>query len=221
MSKVKDTLRIYFFGDSICFGQYVSPHLTWVHHLSRWVTDRIAERGMQCLVQNPSVNGNTTRMALERMPYDVLAHNPDVVLVQFGMNDCNYWRTDNGVPRVSPAEFEANLIDIVDRCFHAGARSVLLNTNHPTTRTQGEVYPGKGSYEESNRSYNAIIRSVAASYDGNVRLCDIEAVFRNAGGELAQYVLEDGLHLSVAGHRLYVEAVEPHLASLIDGVGID
>ena len=42
-------------------------------------------------------------------PYDVQSHEVDVLVVGFGMNDCNYWMTDKGVPRVSQNAFRANL----------------------------------------------------------------------------------------------------------------
>ena len=113
MRQLKRT-TLYFFGDSIFFGQGVSPHKTWVTRLSQRVSDAFA--GVcELVVQNPSVNGNTTRLALERMAYDVQAHRPDVLVVQFGMNDCNVWQTDSGRPRVSSAAFAANLAEIIER----------------------------------------------------------------------------------------------------------
>jgi lysophospholipase L1-like esterase len=82
-----------FFGDSICHGPYLPPHLGGSSG-SRRLGDR-------ALVMNASVSGNTTREALEWMAYDVLAHSPNVLMVPFGMNDCNRWETDRGLPRVS------------------------------------------------------------------------------------------------------------------------
>jgi acyl-CoA thioesterase I len=80
-----------------------------------------AEHGVETMVANPSINRNTTRMALERMAYDVQTQDPHVVLVQFAMNDCNYWETDRGLPRVSPAAFKAKLHEIILRARTFGA----------------------------------------------------------------------------------------------------
>ena len=33
----------------------------------------------------------------------------EVVIVQFGLNDCNHWDTDHGLPRVSLDAFIANM----------------------------------------------------------------------------------------------------------------
>jgi lysophospholipase L1-like esterase len=100
--------------------------------MSAYVDCLAAETGIELWVVNASVNGNTRRQALERMPYEVQSHPLDVLLVQFGMNDCNYWRTYHGLPRVSQAAFRANLAEIIERAFRFGAQRVLLNTNHPT-----------------------------------------------------------------------------------------
>src|SRR6516165_6738095 len=88
-------IRVFFFGDSICFGQGVSPHRIWVTRLSQRLAASISQTH-DLMVQNPSINGNTTRMALDRMAFDVQAHRPDVLIVQFGLNDCNVWESDQG-----------------------------------------------------------------------------------------------------------------------------
>ena len=108
-----ELIKIFFFGDSICFGQYTSPHESWVTQISEKLNEVASERQFKILIQNPSVNGNTTRQALERMPYDVQSHEPEILIVQFGMNDCNYWETDRGMQRVNPQSFEANINEII------------------------------------------------------------------------------------------------------------
>jgi acyl-CoA thioesterase I len=197
-------MNVFFFGDSICFGEKVSPHLGWVTRIAAAVD---AEYGQRVFVANSSVNGDTTRMALERMPFAVQRYGVDLLVVQFGMNDANYWDTDRGVPRVSPAAFEANLREIVARGVNFGARRVVLNTNHPSGRTHTPLASGL-PYEVGNRRYNEIVRVVASDTDV-VRLVDVEQVFRAADRPLAELLLEDELHLSPAGHDLYVATLLP------------
>jgi lysophospholipase L1-like esterase len=210
-------MRIYFFGDSICFGQFVSPHRIWVNQ----VATRLEKIYTGLVVQNPSVNGRTTRQALEDMPYQVQAHCPDVVYVQFGMNDCNHWVSDNGTTRVSLQSFEANLTEIILRARLSGARQVFLATNHPTPRVVPyDNVPGITiSYQESNARFNATIRQVAA--DQGVVLIDNEAHWLsrdlNTPAALQEMVLPDGIHLSESGHAVYADYVssqlEPYLGA--------
>jgi len=210
-------IRIVFFGDSISVGQYVSVHRGWVSQLSRRLTALAEERGASVRVANASVNGNTTRLALERMPQDVQKDGVDLLVVQFGLNDCNYWQTDGGVPRVSPRAFAANLEEIVARGYRFGAGSVVLATNHPSGRDLHPMSPTGEPYQAGNVRYNAIIREVAGALAGRVVLADVEAAFleRTAGRResLLPLLLPDPdlLHLSGRGHDVYVEILGPVL----------
>lgn len=203
--------RVYIFGDSICFGQYVSPHLVWPSRLSAALEAEFAPLGQRILIQNPSINGNTTRQGLERVAFDVQSHKPHFLYIQFGMNDCHYWDTDLGLPRVSPEAFMCNLVELVKRGFQNGAQTVFLPTNHPTTRTQIKLVKGAGpTYEDSNRRYADLLREAAAK--AGAVLIDTRRAFEKrmaAGATLSDFVLPDGLHLSPLGHEVYFHEIHP------------
>lgn len=204
-------LRVTFFGDSICIGQGVSIYNGWVTRIAGKM-ERLGEvYGCEIIVRNASASGNTTRQALERMPYDVQSQGVDILIVQFGMNDCNYWQTDRGLPRVSPQGFAANLKEIIERGRRFGAKRIFLHNNHPTTRDQ-ELLPGSPvTYEASNRDYNAIVREIATDMSQDVIFIDIEAEFKRITGNdrdrLAALLLPDGLHPSRQGHDVYLKVV--------------
>ena len=138
----------------------------------------------------------TARLALERMHYDVLSHEPEVIVVQFGLNDANCWETDRGHPRVSLAAYHANLAEMVRRAVPFGVRCVYLLTSHiPVARVQPERV----------RRYNQAVRNVTRDFD-LARLVDIEKIAENR-----VMTLRDGLHLNRAGHRVYLHAVRSAL----------
>lgn len=207
--------RVFFFGDSICFGQGISLHKGWVTRISAELSQLGGSLGREIVVVNVSVSGNTTRQALERMPYDVQSQNPDAVIVQFGMNDCNYWETDRGNPRVSPDAFSANLREIIARSVTFGAKKIFLHTNHPSARNQKPMAHSPLTYQESNHFYNDLIRRVAQVAGDPVILTDVEREFEKfiQGDEkrLLSLLLPepDLLHLSEAGHDLYFKTAYP------------
>ena len=213
-------LRVTFFGDSICVGQGVSIHAGWVTRLAQQLDQIAIAHGRRIVVTNASSNGSTTRQALERMPYEVQSQGMDVLIVQFGLNDCNYWLTDGGMPRVSPGAFAANMKEIVMRGRRFGARYVFLNNNHPTTRDQDILPSTSITYEQSNRYYNQIIRDIASEMPGSATLTDIESIFDDFTGlereRLKPLLLDDGLHLSLKGHDLYVRAVTDKIGSCVE-----
>jgi lysophospholipase L1-like esterase len=205
-------MRFVFFGDSICFGQNVSPHLTWVSRISAELHKEAGKRDVT--IVNSSVNGNTTRLALERIGNDLQLPRPDVVLIQFGLNDCNCWMSDEGHPRVSPAAYEANLREMGARARLFGASTILFVTNHltqpdgPIERKQAAN--AKGTYRARIHGYNEVMRDVAKS-SGSL-LVDVEKAWLSGpekAGRGEAMLDPDGLHLSLEGHDFYFEIVKP------------
>jgi len=200
-------MNIVFFGDSICTGQRVSVHSGWVVKISAELSKKY-----DIVVTNSSANGRTTRQALEAMPYEVQSAPPEVLIIQFGMNDCNYWTTDNGLPRVSKKSFCANLEEIIVRGLNFGVRKIFVNTNHVTGLTQKFPY-AEITYQQSNEEYNHLIRETCESLD--VVVNDIEKVFKKQHNAL-DFLLPDLLHLNERGHILYFGAIYPILKGVLD-----
>ncbi|MBA3842867.1 MAG: SGNH/GDSL hydrolase family protein [Actinobacteria bacterium] len=201
-------------GDSITFGQYLDATSRWTSLVEEQLRSQFTE-AIEVRSFNRGISGETTRMGLERFPRDVQEIFPDVMTLQFGLNDCNCWQTDGGLPRVSLGSFRANLVEMIDRARRFGARKIVLATNHRTLRrdtlVSGEVY------ECANGRYNHIIREVAETV--GVDLCDIEAAFAHFDDEeLAELLLPapDLLHLSEAGNRVYFTAIWPHVERAVE-----
>lgn len=208
-----ETRNIIVFGDSICFGQLVSPHLSWVTRLSSFLSVFAKALGQTVLLSNVSVNGCTSRQALERMPFDVQSHSPDIVLIQFGLNDCNTWQTDNGLPRVSQKAYEANLHEMVDRAIAFGARKTIFLTNHPVTKVVSSRAKDGISYADRVLVYNDIVRAVAeARVSDSARLLDMEQKIMAAvcghNKSVSTFLNSDGLHLNEIGHDAYFLAAK-------------
>ena len=212
-------IKLYIFGDSIGYGQLVSHHKTWAAKLSEKLTKSI--RNNSFVIQNASVNGNTTRQALERMSYDVISHSPDILIIQFGMNDCNYWASDFGSPRVSKKAFSANLIEIIEKAYNCKVRHIFLNTNHPSLK-YGIEHIEDLTHIDSNKEYNEVIRLTFNEVGSHfpITLIDIEEEFNkelksNMKVKLNDFLLEDGIHLSEKGHNLYFKIIEPIMLNQI------
>ena len=209
---------VVYMGDSITFGQYLDPSVRWTALIDQRLGERFPEVELRSF--NRGISGETTRMGLERFPRDVQELRPDVMTLQFGLNDCNCWETDEGLPRVSEAAFRANLIEMIQRARRFGARAIVLSTNHRTLRR--DMLPSGDVYEDRNERYSEIIREVAE--ETGVGLCDIRTVFEPFDDEkLAATLLPepDLLHLSEEGNAIYAEAIWPHVeraaASLLEG----
>jgi lysophospholipase L1-like esterase len=195
-------------GDSITEGQYIDPSVRWTSLIARRVAERFGEDRFVSL--NRGISGETTRMGLERYPRDVQQAEPDLLTIQFGLNDCNCWETDRGVPRVSEAAFVANLLEMINRGRVFGASHIILATNHCTLRRT--VLPSGEVFEEANARYSELARQAAA--EAGVVLCDIRRAFEPFSDEELDTLLlpyPDHLHLSPAGNEVYAEAIWPFI----------
>ena len=219
MSK-RHNLKFYIFGDSISYGQLVSSHQTWATVLAKDLS-LFQQESISILTQNTGVNGNTTRQALERLYFDVTSHEPDIVMVQFGLNDCNYWETDKGIPRVSKSAFVANLVEIIEKVFANGAKHCILNTNHPTQK--GDFAHIKKNYDQSNSEYCELIRVAYRNLKkefSQITLIDVESewnnyLLSNTEISLEDLLLPDKIHLSYKGHELYHKIIIPKTIDII------
>jgi lysophospholipase L1-like esterase len=210
--KPAQLLTVVFMGDSITEGQYVSPPHRWVDIVSSELVKSYLDSPLSVIFVTRGVSGETTRQGLERFPSDLQAHTPDLVTIQFGLNDCNCWATDFSLPRVSEAAYRANLIEMSERSRRFGAERIILSNNHQTLRHK-PLLNGR-TLEDQRKTYNLIVANVAREM--GVQFCDIDAEFRDLSrreleDELMPY--PDWLHLSISGHRRYAKKILPYVAS--------
>ena len=160
-----------------------------------------------------SPNGRTTRQALEDMPYSIQTQSVSILLIQFGLNDCNYWETDLGVPRVSLEAYLANISEMITRAQKCAISKVIVSNNHPTTRITNQIPHTDFTFENSNKVYaEALAELMTHKHNSAVFVNTREVFLQKIASEefrLEELLLEDGLHLSVKGHNVYLEAMLP------------
>ena len=204
---------IFFFGDSIFVGQGHSIYNGWITRLAK----SIEGSKEKYLVINSSVNGRTSRQALEDMPYATNNLNIDSIIIQFGLNDCNHWVTDHGLPRVSPEAFQANILEIVSRAKAMGIKKIIVNNNHPTN--VGVLRNLNIDYDDWSRKYNQLIRDIYQNSKNDIYFNDIEKKINKSMVKnnylIKDLLMDDGLHLSATGHDLYYEIQKEFLEKII------
>lgn len=206
-----------YMGDSITEGQYVPTELRWTDIVSDNLQRKFLPSPTNLMLVNQGISGETTRQGLERFARSVQAHQPEVMTLQFGLNDCNCWVTDRGLPRVSLGAYRENLNEMIDRARIFGAREIILSTNHPTLRRK--VLLSGESLEDGRRRYNDVVRAIAS--EKRVTLCDIDAAFGTPPDDELETLLlayPDHLHLSPTGHLKYAAIIQPYIEQSIDRI---
>ena len=207
-------VRIAYFGDSITWGEGHYPGKGIVPE-KRWTT--LTERSLVSeypfiYTKNLGVNGNTTRDGLERLP-DLYAFHPDIVTLQFGLNDCNCWLSDGGYPRVNIRSFGYNLIEIINKVQASGTPLIILSTN-PVCPVKKPLLNGK-SFGDHADEYNRVIRTIATKT--GTPLCDIAAGFPL---DTSLFLDENGrwVHLSESGNSKYASLILPQLQGAMESL---
>jgi lysophospholipase L1-like esterase len=122
-------IRIVALGDST-----TARATDWAPEIREVYADCLPRRlqpfGIEAHVDNAGIGDTTTRDALERLDRDVRSRRPDIVIVQFGIND-SWIDVDLGstTPRLTRAEFRSNLRAIIRVLQTDGARVVLMTPN--------------------------------------------------------------------------------------------
>ena len=212
---VRKTFRILFFGDSITYGMGhdhigVDPLKIWPA-LVDYELNKYEKKGIFTFSAIQANNGDTTRIALERLN-EATSFRPYLVTIQCGYNDCNYWVSDNGFPRVNIVSYEHNLIELINKFLSAGVKKIIISTNHlmPINKM---LMNGK-SWNTNVKEYNKIVRKVAQNT--HVDLCDIELLFGER--DKSFFLDENGkwLHLSEKGNKIYAENILPYIKSALN-----
>jgi len=173
------------FGDSIVEG-FQQPE-GWPEMLGRDLAGKYS--GVRVL--NAGVSGNTAGDGLRRLQPDVLAHQPDLVLIAFGLNDMK-----NGVPL---SRFEEDLSNIVGQVSGSAAQPVLLTT----TRLQR----GASMLARVNPApFNDSIRTLAE--ERSIPLVDVNDQFK--GLNTSEYLI-DAAHPNREGYRAIADIIRKGL----------
>jgi lysophospholipase L1-like esterase len=170
--------------------------------------------GRSVNVINAGVGGNTTAHAKERFEKDVLAHDPDLVIMQFGNNDSavDVWKDPPAdKPRVSVEKYEENLRGMISTLKKRGVK-VILVTPLPTRWTPKlkEMY-GKPPYDPTDpngfnfqkKEYIAKLKNIAK--DKKVPLIDLFSVYfeyDRQEGQVMDELFIDGMHPNDKGQRI-------------------
>jgi acyl-CoA thioesterase I len=174
---------IWAFGDSLTEGYGLPPNQGFTVQLQA----ALRRRGVDAVVANGGVSGDTTRQALARLRWGLrgLPRAPDLVIVELGANDML-----RGLP---PAEAERNLDAILAEL--ARRRLPVLLTGMRASANLGPDY---------RRAFDALYPRLAAKW----RVRFYPFFYDGVVGQAA-LIQADGLHPNARGVQIIVNRLVP------------
>lgn len=173
------------YGDSITAGFAVRRGFPsfWKEMLD----EKYPEAGLEMI--NSGISGDTTMDGLSRLDWAALSYEPDLVTINFGINDC--------VLGLGLEEFEMNLVEMVRR-IRAGPGSEVLLLSSQTLETS--------PYDRLVLDYYQAIERVAREMD--VGFVDVHGAWMRRveqGTPLSSLILPGLDHPNEAGYRIIAE----------------
>jgi len=198
-------------GTSVCVDRH--EHRGWTAVLANRIHLTYPKRRIQ--YHNAGMGGNSSRQMLARFETDILAHNPDWLLLSAGVVEVRRtYQPDRASDRVPLDEYLANLSAMTTQALDSNIQVILLEpTPHLRPVTEG---PPEVTLEDVNnltRQYANAMMQVAQNMGvGIVQLFetffDIE---HRLEGEASLYA--DEVHLGPLGDLLYSQLVYQYLDS--------
>lgn len=186
----KEPLKVVCFGDSVTGLYYhTGGERAYTDLLGAALRRLCPNRSIEMV--NAGISGHTTVEALKRLERDVLAKDPDVVTIMFGLND---------MVRVPLEDYRRNLISVIEQIEASGAQPVLCTPN-AVIDTPRRPIP---RLEE----YCAAVRDIAA--EKQLPLFDAYREFtevRSAEPVAWRLMMSDEIHPNLAGHRFIAEGL--------------
>ncbi len=182
----------------VAFGDSITAWTGWVSML-------YGELG--CDVINAGVGGDRTTHALARIDKDVIEKNPDLVIINFGMND-QALNTSTGKNLTPIAEYEANYRTIIDKIKATGSDIILVAVHDVCTEKYGNGSPKYDGKDAEGVTYvdryNEVVKKLADEY--KLGFLDINSL---AEDNLCDLIM-DGIHLSDAGQKQYCKWISDY-----------
>ncbi|MDT8715406.1 SGNH/GDSL hydrolase family protein [Clostridium sp. 19966] len=228
------------YGDSITKGIVYDPEK------SRYVTLKdnftsLVEQHVKANIQNAGKFGNTILRAFNRMNNEIIRKNPDLVLLEFGGNDCDFDWTEIALnpeaehkPKTDINLFSKTLTEMIATLKDNKILPMLM-TLPPLDSEKYFKWVTKGNEAaEKNvlkwmgnnidtiyywhQKYSEAITNVAK--DTKTLLIDVRNSFVN-NDDYKKYICVDGIHPNVNGHKFMANVILNYIKNnykfLIDG----
>jgi lysophospholipase L1-like esterase len=210
----------------VAFGDSITAPRKNVTTYSDLIREEFQKKHLDVKVVNAGVPGNTTAMAKERFEKDVLARDPDLVIIQLGTNDSavDVWKKPPATEsRVSINDYEHNLREFIAKLKERKAKIILV-TPPPTRWTEKlkEMY-GKPPYDPNDEDgFNIILKTYIqrmrrVAKDEKVVLVDLNKEYykyHKSKGRTMDDLFLDGMHPNNKGQKLEAELLLKQIKKL-------
>ncbi len=222
---MKDNYSFVAFGDSITKGIIYDNEKCKYETLKENFASIIG-KNINGSVANAGRFGSTIVRGMNKIYNDVIKKSPDVVLIEFGGNDCNYKWDDIAKnpnikyrPNTDMFTFRETLLTMIDTLKDNHIFPALMTLPPLDYLKYFKWITKENSFSEENilhwlgtkdrlftwhNSYSKIISAVAC--ETNTVIIDVRAEFLKYG-DYSQFLCKDGIHPNIRGQLLIATVI--------------
>jgi lysophospholipase L1-like esterase len=185
--KTGENIRLIAFGDSLTYGWMVNKG--YIEFLNELLENRFP--GNKITIINRGIPGNTASDGIKRLHDDVLESSPDLVFIQFALNDA--YTGD------SPENYRDNICTIIRTIREKTESEILLLTSVPLNNRKENEHINK---------YYRVLSEISKSED--LPLVEVHKYWERKlteGYDFFNLVQADMVHPTDDGYRLMAEAI--------------
>lgn len=223
--EVKDSYIVVAYGDSITKGIIYDNEKSKYATLKENFTSIIGNK-IKGQVYNAGKFGNTILRGASKMYNDVIKKSPDIVLIEFGGNDCDYnWediaKYPDSVykPNTDILTFRETLLTMIETLKNNHILPVLMTLPPLDPLNYFKWITKEDSFAEKNilhwlgtkdrlfnwhNSYNKIIMEIAK--ETSTVLIDVRTEFLKCN-DYSQLLCKDGIHPNIEGQSLIASVI--------------
>jgi acyl-CoA thioesterase I len=227
----KDRYTIVVYGDSISRG-IIFDDVKQKHALLLENFSNLLRAQLKAVVYNAAKFGSTLVEGLQRLQHDVLRRHPDIVLIEFGGNDCDYhWNeiaedpSGDFHPNTECTKFHDLLSGLVVKFQALEIVPVLVTLppldpdkylkwiSHNSEEAKKNILQFIGSVSHIyawHERYNAAVLRVAE--ETKTRLIDIRSAFLE-NEDYRTLICGDGIHPNKKGHQVIADKILQYIRS--------
>jgi lysophospholipase L1-like esterase len=228
---IKDYYNFVLYGDSISKG-VVYDEIKGRYVVLKESFANIIADNLKGAIHNMGKFGNNITRGAQKLESDVIKRNPDIVLIEFGGNDCDFdWDAIASNPQGSYAPktelntFESTLNSIIDLFKQLNIIPVLMTLPPLDSNRYFKWVCKNDSNAEKNvlqwigdinrifywqEQYSRKVEEAAKK--NNIQLIDVRNAFLNQK-EYNKYLCIDGIHPNKEGHKLIADKVMEYFNS--------
>lgn len=228
--QIKDSYSVLLCGDSISKGViYDDAKGKYVTLKDNYAT--LLQENLKGIVQNAAKFGNTILRAIAKLPGDILRSNPDIVLIEFGGNDCDFdWQEvannplGEHLPKTEFEAFKTALRETIDSLRNNNIIPVLLTlppidadryfkwVSQNNSQIARNILTWLGSVNKIywwQERYSSAVVTIAQ--ETKTLWIDVRSAFLNYP-DYTELLCADGIHPNQKGHAVIAQTITEYLS---------